>query len=138
MQQTIHVIPTLRYRDAAKAIDWLCEAFGFTKQLVVPAGEGAIRHAQLRYENGMIMLGSARDDEFGKLVAPLEPGRPANVGIHVVVADVDGHYARAVAADAEILAEPTEQDYGGSFYSCRDLEGNVWSFGSYDPMAPVD
>jgi len=26
-----------------------------------------------------------------------------------------------------------DQDYGGRGYTCLDLEGNVWSFGSYDP-----
>jgi uncharacterized glyoxalase superfamily protein PhnB len=81
------------------------------------------------------MLGSARDDDFGKLVAPVEKGKPSTVGIHVVVQDVDAHYSRAKAAGAEILAEPSDPPYGGRFYSCRDLEGNVWSFGSYDPMA---
>jgi uncharacterized glyoxalase superfamily protein PhnB len=30
-----------------------------------------------------------------------------------------------------------DQDYGGRGYSCRDPEGNVWSFGSYDPFAPA-
>ncbi len=28
-----------------------------------------------------------------------------------------------------------DKDYGGRGYSCRDLEGHVWSFGSYDPFA---
>lgn len=30
-----NVIPGLRYLDAPRAIDWLCEAFGFEKHLVV-------------------------------------------------------------------------------------------------------
>ena len=34
------VIPALRYRDAPRAVDWLCEAFGFERHLVVE-GEGA-------------------------------------------------------------------------------------------------
>ena len=135
MQQTINIIPTLRYRDAAAAIDWLCDAFGFTKQLVVPADGGMIAHAQLRYENGMIMLGSARDDEFDRLVSPVEKGQPATMGIHVVVRDVDEHHARAAASGAEVVTAPVDQDFGGRFYACRDLEGNVWSFGTYDPMA---
>lgn len=29
--------PVLRYLDAAAAIHWLCEAFGFHKHMVVPA-----------------------------------------------------------------------------------------------------
>ena len=63
----------MRYHDAAAAIEWLCEAFGFVRHLVVPGEGGIIAHAQLRFGNSMIMLGSARDDEFGKLVRPLRP-----------------------------------------------------------------
>lgn len=69
-QTVATVIPTLRYRDAAAAIEWLCKAFGFEKHLVVPGENGAIAHAQLIFGNGMIMLGSARDDEFGTLNNP--------------------------------------------------------------------
>ena len=60
---------------------------------------------------------------------------PAAAGMNVVVADVDGHHDRAVAAGAGILIPLVDQDYGGRGYSCRDPEGQVWSFGSYDPMA---
>ena len=27
-------------------------------------------------------------------------------------------------------------DYGSRDYSVRDVEGNLWSFGTYDPNAP--
>ncbi len=53
-----NIIPTLRYGDAAAAIDWLCRAFGFEKHLVVPGDNDTIAHAQLTLGNGMIMLGS--------------------------------------------------------------------------------
>jgi uncharacterized glyoxalase superfamily protein PhnB len=29
--------------------------------------------------------------------------------------------------------EPTDQDYGSRDYMAQDLEGNVWSFGTYTP-----
>jgi len=61
------IIPSMRYRDAKAAIDWLCRAFGFEQHLVVPGEGGSIAHAELTYRNGMIMIGSARDDDFGKL-----------------------------------------------------------------------
>lgn len=67
---TATIIPTLRYNDVTAAIDWLCSAFGFEKHLVVPTDGGQIAHAQLTYGNGMIMLGSARNDDFGRLQAP--------------------------------------------------------------------
>lgn len=133
--KTINVIPAIRYRDAPAAIEWLCRAFGFAEHLIVPGGAGTIAHAQLTYQNGMLMLGSIREDEFGGLIAPIEKGRPATVGIHVVVADVDAHHAQAAAAGAQIITPPENQEYGGRLYACRDLEGNVWTFGSYDPMA---
>ena len=128
------MIPAIRYRDAAAAIDWLCEAFGFERHLAVPGEGGAIDHAQLVFGNGMVMLGSARDDEFGALQQPLaEPGGPVSLSIYIVVSDVDAHHARAVAAGAEIVMAPEDQDYGGRLYSCPDPEGNLWNFGSYDP-----
>ena len=64
------VIPTLRYRDAPAAIEWLCHAFGFEKHLVVPNDDGTVAHAQLSFGNGMIMLGSVmkNETEFGRLM----------------------------------------------------------------------
>lgn len=42
------VIPTLRYRDARAAIDFLCEAFGFERHMVVEGeGDRDIAHAHL-------------------------------------------------------------------------------------------
>jgi len=51
----------------------------------------------------------------------------------VYVADVDAHYARAKAAGAEIVMELEDTDYGSRGYSVRDLEGHLWSFGTYHP-----
>lgn len=47
----------------------------------------------------------------------------------------DAHYAVAKAAGAEMVLDIQDQDYGGRGYTCRDLEGYVWSFGDYDPWA---
>lgn len=49
------------------------------------------------------------------------------------MSDPDGHYERARAADAEIVRELADQPYGSREYSARDPEGNLWSFGTYDP-----
>ena len=62
------IIPTMRYKDAPTAIEWLCKAFGFEKHLVVPGENGTIAHAQLCFGNAMIMLGSENDNEYGKLL----------------------------------------------------------------------
>ena len=131
---TATIVPTLRYRDAPAAIDWLERAFGFRKHFVVPDGEGGVAHAQLTFGNGMIMLSSARDDAFGRLQRPLASrDAPVSQSPYLIVTDVDVHHARALAAGAEIVEAPEDRDYGGRGYGCRDPEGNLWSFGSYDP-----
>jgi uncharacterized glyoxalase superfamily protein PhnB len=133
---TATVVPTMRYENAPAAVDWLCEAFGFEKHLVVPGEGGTIAHAQLVFGNGMIMVGSAGDDEFGRLQKPpRELGGIGTQSSYVIVEDTDKHYARAVAAGAEIVIDIKDEDYGGRGYTCRDLEGHLWNFGSYDPWA---
>jgi uncharacterized glyoxalase superfamily protein PhnB len=131
------IVPALRYRDAQKAIQFLCHAFGFEKGLVVDGPNNTIAHAQLTFGNGMIMLGShPHEGDYGRWVQP--PTRPALVntqGIYVVVTDPDEHCARAQAYGAEILMPLTNQDYGGRDYTARDPEGHVWTFGTYDPWA---
>ena len=128
------IIPALRYRDAAGAIDWLCNAFGFARKMVVP-GEGArVAHAELTLGNGMIMLGDV-ETEYGRLVAAPAKGEPVTQGISVVVDDADAHYARAKDAGAEIVIDIKTQEYGGRDFTARDPEGHVWTFGTYDPWA---
>jgi len=129
-----NMIPALRYRDAAAAIDFLCAAFGFEKHLVVPGHDDRIEHAQLTLGNGMIMLGSG-SGEYDRLIrSPADAGGVTQAA-YIVVPDADAHYARAKAAGAKILLEIKSEDYGGRGYTCADPEGHVWNFGTYDPWA---
>jgi uncharacterized glyoxalase superfamily protein PhnB len=131
------VIPGLRYRNAPAAIEWLCKAFGFKKQAVYPNPDGTIAHAQLTLGNGMVMLGSVDNgSEHSKhLKQPDEIGGWATQSPYLVVADCDAVYKTAKAAGAEIVMDISGKDYGGRGFSCRDLEGHLWSVGSYDPWA---
>jgi uncharacterized glyoxalase superfamily protein PhnB len=132
---TCTVIPALRYRDGMAAVDWLCRAFGFEKHLVVPGEDGSLAHAQLVFGNGMIMLGSGDHGEFSKHVKPPADGGAVSQGPYVIVDDADAHHACAVAAGARIVLDLVDQPYGGRGYTCKDPEGHVWSFGTYDPWA---
>jgi len=130
------VIPCLRYRDAPGAIKWLCSTFGFEEQLVVPNPDGTIAHAQLRFGNGMIMLGSVVDSEYGRLIKqPDEIGGAETQSAYVIVSDADAIYQRAKAAGAKIVLDIKDEDYGGRGFTCRDLEGRLWTFGTYDPWS---
>ena len=131
------IIPGLKYHDALAAIDWLCEALGFERHLVVEH-DGMVAHAQLRIGEDMIMVGSAREDSFSQWQGTVrEAGGKSTMACYLIVEDVDAHHDTAKAAGAEIVYGPTDQDYGGRAYACLDPEGNIWHFGSYDPWAPV-
>jgi uncharacterized glyoxalase superfamily protein PhnB len=123
------VFPTLKYDDAHAAIEFLTTALGFEKHAVHETGDGKVGHAELRHGDGMVMLGS-RGTEGERY----DSGRAV---IYVVVDDPDGLHDRARAAGAEIVAELSDQDYGSRDFAAADPEGNIWSFGTYDPMAPV-
>ena len=130
------MIPCVRYEDAPRAIEWLCAAFGFEKRLVVPGPNGTIAHAQLELGGGMIMLGTAEpSSEFGRLIKQPDVAGGVTQAAYVVIPEIEAHYARARATGAEVLIELRAEDYGGKVYTCRDLEGHVWTFGSYDPWS---
>jgi len=128
------IIPGLRYRDAHAAIDFLCHAFGFTQHAVYENDNGGVEHAQLTYGSGMIMLGEVRDDAFGRrIVQPDDISDRATQCPCVTVVDCRAHYEQALAAGAIIVDDYAEKDYGDAGYSCRDPEGHLWYFGSYNP-----
>ncbi len=132
---TTTVIPTLRYRDAPAAIDWLCAVFDFERRLVVPGEDGTIVHSQLQFGNGLVMVSSARGSELEALQRPPgERGSANTQGAYVIVNDPDAHHDRAVAAGAEVVMPLKTEDHGRG-YSCCDPEGYLWYFGDYDPWA---
>ncbi|MEB0032279.1 glyoxalase [Undibacterium sp. RTI2.1] len=133
------IIPCLRYRDAVVAIEWLCEVIGLSKHLVVPQDDGRIAHAQLTLGRSMIMLGSANKDindnnAYGQLIKqPDELGGTQTQSAYIVVRDADAIYAKAIKAGARIAIDIKDEEYGGRGFSFFDLEGHLWSIGTYDP-----
>jgi uncharacterized glyoxalase superfamily protein PhnB len=132
MTQTI--FPALRYRDANAALEWLKRAFGAQEKAVYRGeSDGRIHHAELEIAGGAVMLGEY--DESGWMGGSAPDARAGTVSLYIVVADPDAHHERAVAAGAEVVRELEDMDYGSREYSVRDPEGNLWSFGTYDPGA---
>ncbi|TFW30337.1 VOC family protein [Duganella callida] len=135
-QTLCNVMPCMRYRDAPAAIDWLCGTLGFEVQFVVPNEDGTIAHAQLTFGNSMIMLGSAFDTEYGRLLKqPDDIGGYVTQSTYLVVNDADVVYDRVRENGGRILLDIKDEDYGGRGFTCSDREGHVWSVGTYDPYA---
>ncbi len=94
-----------------------------------PDESGGVAHAELRFGNGLVMLGTmpaAMRDGSGGL----------NGGIAMNTEEIDAHYERARTAGANITMPLETKDYGGKGYGLRDPEGNEWSIGSYAPGKP--
>ncbi|HWU88346.1 MAG TPA: VOC family protein [Kofleriaceae bacterium] len=131
------VAPALYYRDAAKAIGWLCEAFGFQVRLKVEGEGGKIAHSELTYgDDGLIMVGEETSPERPEAVhrrSPASIGGANTQGIMLYVDDAIAHCEQARRAGAKILSEPSVTDYGEEYwmdrgYECADLEGHHWWF----------
>ena len=84
---------------------------------------GVVNHAELRLGDDSVMLGYPGDDYR----SPKNADHRSAL-VHVYVDDVDAHFERAKAAGAEIVMEPTDQEYGDRRYDALDLEGQFWSF----------
>jgi uncharacterized glyoxalase superfamily protein PhnB len=115
------------YRDPASALDWLETAFGFERAMVITDKDGNIGHAEMRFRESLLMVGSEWSDDHR---SPASVGGKNTQSVHVQLEkDIDGHCERARASGAEILMEPEDQFYGDRTYRARDPEGHIWTFG---------
>jgi uncharacterized glyoxalase superfamily protein PhnB len=109
------VTPYLTVPDAAKQIEFLQNAFGATKIYAHSDAEGAIRHAEVKIGDSMLMLGQARDQ-----------WKPRPCNFYLYVDNVDNWYKRALQAGAKSLDEPKDQVYGDRSAGVEDMHGNYW------------
>ena len=133
---------SLFYREPAKAIDWLCEAFGFELQLKVEGEPGEIVYSELVYGGAQVSVSASAKPgesfeggrEFKALHAsPRDLGGRNTQALCLFVDDADAHCAQARAHGAIIHSEPATHDYGDDYWSDRsygatDLEGHTWWF----------
>ena len=132
------LIPCHLYRNAPAAIDWLEKVFGFERKAVHEGPNGTILHAELTLGNGMIMLGSGKDDEAHRAFkSPNELGGVETCGLYIVVPDADAAHDRAVAAGANVTTPLHDAPYsnGSREFAVKDPEGHTWYVGTYDPWA---
>src|ERR1700690_791761 len=128
---TSTIMPAMRYRDANAAIDWLCNVFGFERHAVYPGPNNTVGHAELTIGGGMIILGSKKNDEYGRgFKLALELDNKETRSAYIIVPDADAVYARAKAAGGKIVRELQNTDYGSREFSVKDPEGHSWSVGT--------
>jgi uncharacterized glyoxalase superfamily protein PhnB len=130
------IVPMISYEDAGAAVDWLCEAFGFTeKGERYVMDDGTVGHAEIELAGNVVMLATPnRDYESPRTHrANCEAARRWHDnswvvdGVLVEVDDLDAHHARAVAAGSNVVRAP-EEGPDGRLYTAEDLEGHRWMF----------
>ena len=122
----IVVCPYLRVKNAAAAIEFYVNAFGARERYRLSEPGGRIGHAELLLGNATLML----SDEYPEhgILGPQE-GVKSSAAIHLHVLDTDAIAARAEAAGAVIIRQPTDHFYGERTCSLRDPFGHEWLLG---------
>jgi uncharacterized glyoxalase superfamily protein PhnB len=124
------VIPELAYPDVGKAIDWLCDVFGFTLRIQI-----GNHRAQLNVGDGAIVLTELRADAGHNAPATVERAH----SVMVRVDDVDGHHERVRQHGVRVLRSPASYPYGERQYTVEDFGGHQWTFSqSIADVAPED
>jgi uncharacterized glyoxalase superfamily protein PhnB len=125
------------YDDAGKAIDWLCEAFGFEVRLKVEGDGGSIVHSELVFGEALIMVAQSGErpgrPKFPRGASPRSIGGANTQSLMLFVDNVDEHCARSRAAGANVIDELSVHDYGADHWADRsygalDPEGHLWWF----------
>jgi PhnB protein len=125
---TQRIVPYIICADAPRALEFLCRAFGFVELFRMPMPDGRIGHAEIGYQDNRVMLASEHP-EIGMVSPKSLPARHGQLLCYVD--DVDAHYARAVAAGATVVQEPTDKPYGDRSYEAVDPDGHRWTFATH-------
>ncbi len=113
------------YDDPARAIDWLCKAFGFEVRLKIEGPNGSIEHSELLFGEALIMVGAAKKQgrpEWSYRRSPRELGGANTQCLMFYVDDADEHCRIARENGAKIVSEPTTTDYGEEYWTDRGYE----------------
>jgi PhnB protein len=109
------VTPYFVVEDGARFLEFLQRAFEAREISTHRDPDGRIMHSEVRLGDSIV--------EFGEAGGPWGPMR---LNLHLYVPDTDTVYARAVAAGAKILREPTDEAYGERSAGIEDPAGNIW------------
>ncbi len=119
------VTPYLIVKPAVELIEFVKEAFGAVESFRATGSAGGL-HCEVRIEDSTVIIGGG----------PTFDPRPN--AIHLYVSDVDEVYARAMAAGATSLGEPSDQEYGERIAAVKDIGGNEWYIAKRFDQTPIE
>ena len=111
--------------DAPALREWLL-ALGFNEDLLILGEQvGSVHHCQMDWpEGGRVLLSSVGERRT--------PCRPGTSSLHVVTAEPDVVFARAMKNSAVVIHPIREQiDYPSRDFTLADHDGNYWTFATF-------
>lgn len=120
--------PYLCVDDAAAAVEFYSNVFGFEERLRIPAPGGKVGHSELQLGSAVVMV----SDEYPEMgvLGPKAIGGTA-VTISLYVEEVDATFAAAVAAGAEVIEGVEDRFYGDRSGQISDPWGHRWSLATH-------
>ena len=125
LPQGMHSLsPHMVCAGAAEAIDFYKRAFGATELMRLAGPDGKLAHASIAVNGSSVMLVDENRD-YGMTGPKSLGGSP--VTIHLMVTDVDGVVAQAVAAGATVVMPVADMFWGDRYGLIEDPFGHRWS-----------
>ena len=122
--QTASLSPHLVCRDAAATIAFYKAAFGAEEMFRLPDAQGKLMHACVTINGAPVMLMDENLDHGAR--SPLAIGGTAVV-LHLMVADADAVFAKAVAAGAKPVMPLADMFWGDRYGQVEDPSGHCWA-----------
>ena len=121
------LIPYLRVKNAAAAIDFYDKAFGAKELVRITDPVGLIAHAELELGELRIKLADEMHDQL--LLGPQSPSTNSVV-LDLIVDKVDTQLEKVLLAGAKLLRPVTDKFYGYRDATVQDPFGHIWIIGT--------
>ena len=117
------IIPSLNVRDGEAAIAFYAAAFGAHEKFILIGPDGKVMHSELLIGDCVLFLADEAP-EWDALSPQSLGGCPMSLNLYTE--DCDALTARAVAAGATVLREPTNYSWGERSSMVLDPFGYRW------------
>lgn len=116
----------LAVANVAASVEFLERAFGFTRGVTLPDGDGQLRYAEMWHRDAVVMLIRKGD------ATAATSGMAA---LYTYVDDVDRALARARQAGAGV-DEAVDKPWGDRVATVTDPDGFKWVLATFKKLAP--
>lgn len=122
------VTPYLTCADVEQQLAFVQAAFGAKVHEAMRGEDDKVRHADVIIGDSHVMMGQARDQ-----------WQPMPCSLYLYVDNCDELYAKAMAAGATSVREPTTEFYGDRSSGVQDPNGNYWWISTHvEDVAPEE